>query len=428
MNIFNIEIMKGINYEYKEKNIIIYLANQPYVRIKVNELKKYSNLKIEKNKMEYKFVPNIKEKKNTNLVYIKKIIKPYQYKGKNLNESDSKKKKTLVKFNKVNDNFHEGKKAIINNAIDSDAKKINYISNINARFKNLVKTVNPLKKSDTKTKEINGDGNCYYRCVSYFLLGTENYYKEIKKEIIDWIEGNKAKFIEFFGDDDGNNIKKEELAEDELNYIKAKNSWGGFHTIKIANIIFNISSAIYIDNGDENYKKYFYCENLNEDAELMILLYKNNNHFDLLYDSNNLIQNQILYESYDKINIKKDINKNKIKSEGTKFESKYVLCKFKSSEMLYDEIANYLKSIQKYDTQIKKEINIHPKWHYNQILSLFNIKYPERMVGQNEAKGKQRKNFRKEAEKFKLDENNRLCVLNPLNNKNQDNIYFKIPL
>ena len=259
------------------------------------------------------------------------------------------------------------------------------------------------------------------------MLGTENYYKEIKKEIIDWIEGNKAKFIEFFGDDDENNIKKEELAEDELNYIKAKNSWGGFHTIEIANIIFNISSAIYIDNGDENYKKYFYCENLNEDAELMILLYKNNNHFDLLYDSNNLIQNQILYESYDKINIKKDINKNKIKSEGTKFESKYILCKFKSSEMLYDEIANYLKSIQKYDTQIKKEINIHPKWHYNQILSLFNIKYPERMVGQNEAEGKQRKNFRKEAEKFKLDENNRLCVLNPLNNKNQDNLYFKIP-
>ena len=93
MNIFNIEIMKGINYEYKEKNKIIYLANQPYVRIKVNELKKYSNLKIEKNKMEYKFVSNIKEKKNTNLVYIKKIIKPYQYKGKNLNESDSKKRK-----------------------------------------------------------------------------------------------------------------------------------------------------------------------------------------------------------------------------------------------------------------------------------------------------------------------------------------------
>ena len=87
------------------------------------------------------------------------------------------------------------------------------------------------------------------------MLGTEIYYNEIKKEIIDWFEGNKAKSIDFFGDDEENNIKKEVLADEELNYIKSKNSWGGFHTIEIANIIFNISSAIYIDNGDENYKK-----------------------------------------------------------------------------------------------------------------------------------------------------------------------------
>ena len=166
---------------------------------------------------------------------------------------------------------------------------------------------------------------------------------------------------------------------------------------------------------------------MNEDAKLMILSYKNNNHFDLLYEYNNLIKNPILYKSYDKIIIKKDINKNKIKSEGTKFENKYVLCKFKSSEKLYDEIAIYLKSIQKHEIEIKKQINKHPKWHYNQILSLFNIKYPERMKGKNAAEGKQRTNFRKEAARYKLDENNRLCVRNPLNNKNDDETYFKIP-
>ena len=55
------------------------------------------------------------------------------------------------------------------------------MSNINAGFKNLVKTVNPLKKSDIRTIKINDDGNCYYRCVSYFLLGTKIYYNEIKK-------------------------------------------------------------------------------------------------------------------------------------------------------------------------------------------------------------------------------------------------------
>ena len=70
---------------------------------------------------------------------------------------------------------------------------------------------------------------------------------------------------------------------------------------------------------------------------------------------------------------------------------------------------------------------MHPKWHYNQILSLFNIKYPERMKGKSAAEGKQRTNFRKEAARYKLVENNRLCVRNPLNNKNDDDTYFKIP-
>ena len=48
--------------------------------------------------------------------------------------------------------------------------------------------------------------------------------------------------------------------------------------MEISNIIFNISTAVYIDNGDDNYKKYFYCKKLNYNAELM-LLYKDNNNF-----------------------------------------------------------------------------------------------------------------------------------------------------
>ena len=72
----------------------------------------------------------------------------------------------------------------------------------------------------------------------------------------------------------------------------------------------------------------------------------------------------------------------------------------------------------------KKE---HPLWHYNQILSLFNIKYPKRMLGKNQINDKKRQLFRKEASKYILDKNNRLCVLNPITNKNDEKIYYKIP-
>ena len=93
-------------------------------------------------------------------------------------------------------------------------------------------------------------------------------------------------FKEFFGDDDINNISKEKLAEDEYNYIKKKDSWGGFHTIEIAWIIFNISIGIYTDNGNNEYIRYRFSENINNNVDLMLLEYHNNNHFNILYDKN----------------------------------------------------------------------------------------------------------------------------------------------
>ena len=54
-----------------------------------------------------------------------------------------------------------------------------------------------------------------------------------------------------------------------------------------------------------------------------------------------------------------------------------------------------------------------PKWHYNQILSKFKLKYPSRLEGKDINVIEKRKHFRKIVENYKLDYNNRLCVLNP---------------
>ena len=45
----------------------------------------------------------------------------------------------------------------------------------------------------------------------HFLLSNGQYYQDIKDQIIKWIDNNKEIFIEFFGDDDINNISKEQL-------------------------------------------------------------------------------------------------------------------------------------------------------------------------------------------------------------------------
>ena len=107
----------------------------------------------------------------------------------------------------------------------------------------------------------------------------------------------------------------------------------------------------------------------------MILFNENNNHFNLLFDKNVNLGISKLYDNYNSIKINYDMNIQNINSEGTKLENKYVQCNFKSSSSLYDEISNYLKSIQKYEIEINKKTKEHQLCHYNQILQLFKIKY-----------------------------------------------------
>ena len=218
---------KSIFY-FDEKNKVLQLL-PPYIRKKSKS--RYDYLQIYQNIRNYminkicekekeKVEKNFKEAKNEEkkVFSSKKILNP-----KSIEKYVENKEKDKEKIEKI----------IIN-------QKNNSVIN-NDKFKEIVKQQIPISHNDVQKIEIDGDGNCLYRCLSFFLLGNDKFYENIKNEIINWIEENMETFKEFFGDDDINNISKEKLAEDEYNYIKKKDSWGGFHTIEIACIIFNIS-------------------------------------------------------------------------------------------------------------------------------------------------------------------------------------------
>ena len=84
-------------------------------------------------------------------------------------------------------------------------------------------------------------------------------------------------------------------------------------------------------------------------------------------------------------------------------------------------------SIEKYSKEIKLLQIQNPKWHYNQILSKFKLKYPSRLEGKDINVIEKRKNFRKIVENYKLDNNNRLCDLNSVKKDLNIQIYYKIP-
>ena len=152
--------------------------------------------------------------------------------------------------------------------------------------------------------------NHFYRCISYFFTNNQDNYKEVKKIIIEWIENNYEKFIDFFGDDDISGIKKEEIALNEFEYIKSKDSWGSDYTISIACLLFIIDIAVYTFNGLNEYKSYnlFTVEN-DKSKELLILSYHENNHFDIIYSIKEHLENNFLYNDINEINIKKKLKK-----------------------------------------------------------------------------------------------------------------------
>ena len=159
----------------------------------------------------------------------------------------------------------------------------------------------------------------------------------------------------------------------------------------------------------------------------MILSYHNNNHFDLLYAAKENLSSNVLYESFQDIKINQSFEKSQIKLSGTEFNNNYVKCNFINAKNLYDEIFIFLLSISKYEKEIKNLQLQNPKWHYNQILSKFDLIYPKRMEGKDSSAVEKRKNFRKYIESYCLDNNNRLCILNPISSRKNENEYFKIP-
>ena len=117
--------------------------------------------------------------------------------------------------------------------------------------------------------EIKGDGNFLYRAFSYFLFGNQNYYNNIKNLIIEWIENNYEIFTSFFGDDDSINVSKEQLTKEEYEYIFC--------------IIFKIDVAVFNERNGKYTRYFLFHKEEIIDEEIIILLYVNNNHYELIY-------------------------------------------------------------------------------------------------------------------------------------------------
>ena len=307
------DCLNNMKLEIKLKRLILnnYLNNE-------NNGNLIENLSQIKSPIDQSYIDYLNDSKN--IPFQDKLLIPFKFyeklKGKegkpnrqinNLNNYINKTFKNEIDDNN-NNNF------ILNNNKGDNNKYIN-----EQLYQKIINHEN-ISKDIIDIKNVEGDGNCFYRAISLFLLNNELFHQSIREEIF-----KKAQKRE------KNDLKGINLLENTdlsaTNYINNMQFDGGFagdYEISIAHKLYNINIAVYRFEDDNNLSFIkFYNDDGNNKKNLLILIYINNNHYQLAYykkkEKNKENQIEGIHKLQQDITIKNSINSN---STTTKKETK----------------------------------------------------------------------------------------------------------
>ena len=103
-----------------------------------------------------------------------------------------------------------------------------------------------IKKSDLDTKiyehpffnevDIDGDGNCFYRCISYHLFGIQEFYNTVRQTVYQYIKNNTGFAYEYcylkgdtyYTEVKEGNLTKEYKITDYIEMIKRNKFYAGY--------------------------------------------------------------------------------------------------------------------------------------------------------------------------------------------------------
>ena len=222
--------------------------------------------------------------------------------------------------------------------------------------------------------EINivGDGNCFFRCLSQVIDNTQENYHYYRILIYNYIYHNKEHMKNFFpinekeSDNDYNNRY---LAF--INTIKNNYNYAGDFELAAAAIVLHRKIIVYRNNfnGYEFLNEY---NTTKENNEPITLVFKNNNHFNILVKKEK--ENEINFypeeiRNFDYIHKKieksiKNLNLNDVKkiSFTNVFDKIYVSYKRPECTNLYNEIYEFLKKEElpdRLNSQFMKNLKIY---------------------------------------------------------------------
>jgi len=293
-NIMN-ECLNNIELEIKLKRLILknYLDNE-------NNVNSIENLSQIFSPISQSFIKDLKDSKN--ISFEDKLLIPLRF----YEELKRKEEKSVKLINNLNNND-------TNYILNSNKEDNKYI---NEQLYQKVLNHENLSKDIIDIKNVKSDGNCFYRAISQFLTGNELSHQSIRNEIFKFAQKRKGNDLKGI-----NLLENYELsATNYINNIQIDGGFAGDLEISIAHKLYDINIAVYRFK-DENNLSFInlYKDDEDEDEDkdnkkdLLILIYKNNIHYQLAYYKKKEIkENQIegIYKLQQDITIKNSINNN----------------------------------------------------------------------------------------------------------------------
>ena len=207
-----------------------------------------------------------------------------------------------------------------------------------------------IRLSDVYEIQIIGDGNCLFRCLSLFNDKTQENYCYYREIIYNYIQLNKNKLQIFFHKEE-NESEEQYLAryEEFILSIQKDQTYAGDFEISSACILLNTKILIYTFSLSGYKLLNEYTPTKTNKAGIYIV-YRNNNHFNLLSQKNNSNDEIRDINKYEITKIHKNLEKNihnlninKVETKNFRkiFDKKYVDYKRVECPNLYNEIYDY---------------------------------------------------------------------------------------
>ena len=144
-------------------------------------------------------------------------------------------------------------------------KYIQY-SNFNKIFYNGNSYINNIDKENILIKEIKGDGNCFFRAISYYMHNTEKYHNNYRELAYQMCLNSREEIKNYFWSEKEDELEREQDLENKvdeyLRELKKDGTWATDYEINKIALCLEANIICYKEENEKyNISGIYFCSN-----------------------------------------------------------------------------------------------------------------------------------------------------------------------